>query len=380
VIPQPQRAVSSQPSTCGAVLGGTGVALLVAGLWRVDGALAALGLAAWCLLGLAWLLGNLNLRSLQVTLAGPAKVPAGVVFPVVLTLHNPRRLWDACAVHVELELPAKTCCGGHTAWLVAGTAADIELRVTLPRRACADIHPVRLKSAFPLGLFEHRRVLAVAHPLLVLPHPLVPGGLRALGVLLDAAPLDGACAGEVAGEPRGLRPWQPGDSPRRIVWPPSVRSWARGSGLVVREADPPGCHPRRCMVLVHSFGADGSLIRPERFELALSMAAGVLRHLHALGIPLRLIGDFDGWLEHPAATRAQLAVCHEVLARASRAPGTEAHDLQAAANRAALDETLVLISDMPHSAWLAALPKSNLPMLTPDLPSTWRKTSSDKRQ
>jgi hypothetical protein len=54
--------------------------------------------------------------------------------------------------------------------------------------------------------------------------------------------------------------------------------------------------------------------------------------------------------------------------------------LQAAANRAALDETLVLISDMPHSAWLAALPKSNLPMLTPDLPSTWRKTSSDKRQ
>ena len=348
-------------------MGGAGLAIFVAGLWRVDGVLAALGLAAWCLLGLAWALGRFNLTRLEVALDGPGKVPAGVTFPALLTLRNPRRFWDAFAIQIELELPAKSRVGGYARWIAAGSAADLELRVAVPERACRDHHPVRLESDFPLGLFEVRRVLVLVHPLLVLPRPLVPLGLRALGVLMDASPVDGASAGEAAGEPRGLRPWQPGDSPRRIDWPTSVRSWARGAGLVVREAEPPGFHPRRCLVLFHSFGADGSLIRPERFERALSLASGALRHLHELGIPVRLLGDFDGWIEHPAATRAQLAACQEVLARATRAAGTEAHNLQAAANRTADDETLVVLSDMPRPAWLAALPKQRLPILTPDL-------------
>ena len=367
VILNSQLAITSQPSTRGAVLGGAGFALFVAGLWRVDGILAALGLGAWCLLGLAWALGRLNLTRLQVTLDGPNKVPAGVMFPAVLTLRNPRQFWDAFAIHIELELPGPTRAGGQAPWIAAGSAADLDLRMAVPQRAWQERHPVRLKSGFPLGLFEMRRVLALAHPLLVLPRPLVPRGLRALGVLLDTSPLEGAAAGEAAGEPRGLRPWQPGDSPRRIDWPTSVRSWARGAGLVVREAEPPGFHPRRCVVLFHSFGMDGSLIRPERFERALSMAAGALRHLHGLGIPVRLRGDFDDWLDHPAATLAQLAACQEVLARAVRAAGTEAHDLQAAAKRTADDETLVVLSDMPPAAWLPALPKLRLPILTPDL-------------
>ncbi len=380
VMPKSEPATASQPSTRGAVLGGAGFALFVAGLWRGDGVLAALGLAAWCLLGLAWALGRMNLRGLQVTLDGPEKVAAGVVFPALLTLRNPRRLLDAFAVQIELELPGKKRSGGHAAWIAAGSAADLEMRLAVAQRACADQHWVRLNSDFPLGLFEVRRLLEVWHPLLVLPRPIVPRGLRVAGMLMDAAPVDGAAVGEAMGEPRGLRPWQPGDSPRRIDWPTSVRSWARGAGLVVHEADPPGFHPRRCLVLFHSFGADGSLIRPERFERALSMACGALRHLHGLGIPLRLCVDFDDWLMHPADTRAQVAACQEVLARATRAAGTEAHNLQAAASRAAEDETLVVFSDMPPSAWLNALPQRRLPVLTPELfkpksraPSTLRK-------
>lgn len=361
-------------------MGGAGLALVVAGLWRVDGVLAALGVGAWCLLGLAWGAGRLNLMGLEVSFDGPDKVPAGVAFPAMLTLRNPRRFWDAFAVGMELELPAKTRVGGRAKWVAASSAADLDLRVAVPERACRDHHPVYLKSGFPLGLFEMWRVLVVAHPLLVLPRPLVPRGLRALGVLMEASPVDGASAGEAAAEPRGPRPWQPGDSPRRIDWPRSVRSWARGAGLVVREAEPPGFHPRRCVVMLHSFGTGGSLIRPERFERALALAAGALRHLHALGIPVRLLADFDGWIDHPAATRAQLASCQEVLARATRAAGTEAHDLRAAALRTADDETLVVLSDMPLAGWLAALPKLRLPSLTPELHASKPRVSPQRPQ
>ncbi len=367
VSSHPSQQISSQPSIRGAVLGGVGMLLLMSGLWRVDGVLAALGLGACCLLGLAWGLGRLNLMNLQVSLDGPDSVPAGVVFPAVLTLRNLRGFWDAFAIEMELELPGKTRAGGHARWLAARTATDLELRVAVPIRTFTLRHPVRLCSEFPLGLFEMRRVLALEHSLLVFPRPITPQGLRALGVLMDASPVDGASAGEAAGEPRGLRPWQPGDSPRRIDWPNSIRAWAHGAGLVVREADPPGFHPRRCVLLFHSFGADGSLIRPDRFEQALSLAAGALRHLHTLGIPVRLVADFDGWIEHPAATRAQLAACQTVLAKAIRAKGTEAHDLQAAAHRTHDDEVLIALSDMPLSAWRPALPKLRLPVLTPEL-------------
>ncbi len=122
-------------------------------------------------------------------------------------------------------------------------------------------------------------------------------------------------------------------------------------------------------MLFHSFGADGSLIRPDRFEQALSLASGTLRHLHAAGLPARLIADFDGWKEHPAATRAQAGACQEVLARAVRANGTEAHDVQAAAERAGTDESLIILSDMPAAAWRSVFPKRHLPGIAVDIPA-----------
>lgn len=359
--------ISCQATVRGAVFGGAGVTLLVVGVWRVDGVLAALGLSACGLWLLARFLGWINLIRLEVGFDGPEGVPAGVVFPGVLTLWNRRHGWDGYDLRLEMELPGNVRVGGRLAWVAAGSAGDLELRMAVPERGAYEGHRVRLESMFPLGLFEVRRVVGVEHSLLVYPRVLVPEGLRALGVLMDASPVDGASAGEAAGEPRGPRVWQPGDSPRRVDWVASVRSFARGMGLIVREADPPGYQPKRCMVMFHSFGSDGSLICPERFEQGLSMVAGVLRHFHGLGVPVRLVGDFDGWEEHPAATRAQLAVCQEVLARAVRARGTEAHDVQANALRVHEDEVLIVLSDMPVAGWRPVLPRLRLPVLTPAL-------------
>jgi uncharacterized protein (DUF58 family) len=140
--------------------------------------MAALGLGACCLLGLAWVLGRLNLANLRVSMDGPASVPAGVVFPAVLTLRNQRGFWDAFAIQMELELPGKTRAGGHARWLAARTATDLELRVAVPVRAFIETHPVRLLSEFPMGLFEMRRVLLLAHSLVVFPRVVAPEGRR----------------------------------------------------------------------------------------------------------------------------------------------------------------------------------------------------------
>ena len=108
-------------------------------------------------------------------------------------------------------------------------------------------------------------------------------------------------------------------------------------------------------MLFHSFGRDRALIRPDRFERALSLAWGTLRHFQALGVPARLRADFDGWQSRPAGTRRQLAACGELLAKARRCAGTEAHELQALLS--SLDEStgVLMVSDMPPAAWQSSL-------------------------
>ena len=291
---------------------------------------------------------------------------AGAEFPLIVTLANRRRWLDAFAVRIDLNLAGHSRNGGRAAWVAAGSASDLELKVTVPTRCRAETHRVRLISDFPFGFFEAVKTFDVIQPLLVLPRPVVPRGMAFHGGLMDAPQTDGASAGEAPGEPRGLRPWQAGDSPRRMVWPATLRSLAKGAGLVVRESDPPGFRPQRCAVVFHSFGADGGLIRPDRFEKAISLAAGTLRHLHSQGMPARLIADFDAWKSHPAHSRAQLALCIERLADASRAAGTEAHDLHAALAGVADDEGLVILSDMPVNGWRSSLPKEKRRAFTPD--------------
>jgi uncharacterized protein (DUF58 family) len=336
-------------------------------MWRVDGVLAALGLAGWLLLGMAWGLGRWNLTGLAADWECPRKVQAGVEFPLRVGLRNRRRMVDAFGLRMEVVRPGMSGVAGFAGWIPAGSAADLELRAVVAERGWGERHGLRVVSGFPLGFFEVGRVLVLEGELVVFPRPVVPAALRAAGVLMDATPMEGASVGEAAGEPRGVRGWRPGDAPGRLDWPASVRSMARGAGLLVRESDPPGFHARRCVVVFHSFGNDGSLIRPDRFERALSMVAGTLRHLHGLGIPAVLVADFDGWREHPAGTRGQVFACQEVLARAVRVAGTEAHEVRAILDRVGEDDSLIVFSDMPPPAWRSVLPERRLAAITPDV-------------
>lgn len=349
----------------GAVLGGLGVVLLVAGLWRVDGVLAALGLASLCLLGLAWWMARVNPAGLDVAVHGPEKVVAGAVFPLALTLVNRHRVMDAFGIRVELQLAGKSSVHGRAAWVAAGSAADLEWRAVVPGRAWVEKRQVKILSDFPFGFFEVERTLGIGGRMIVLPQPVVPRGLRFAGAMMDAPHASGVVAGQSPGEPCGLREWRSGDSPKRVLWPATLRSLARGAGMVVRETDPPGFCPRRCVVVFHSFGADGGLIRPDRFERAISLVAGILRQLRGMGMPVRLVADFDGWIPRPAHSSAHLVACMEMLARARRAEDTEAHDLTSVLAGIPADEGLIVVSDMPVGAWRDLLPKVDLQTFVP---------------
>jgi uncharacterized protein (DUF58 family) len=81
----------------------------------------------------------------------------------------------------------------------------------------------RLRTAFPFGLFESRRIARVEAPLLVWPRTfLVPAVPDPVGENC----LEGAVSRHRAGttgDVLGVRPYRRGDSPRRIHWPQSAR-------------------------------------------------------------------------------------------------------------------------------------------------------------
>ena len=247
---QPRPRLAALTWRGGWVLVGS-LVLVVAGAVRVDGALAALGLAGWGGAAVAYAVGRWNLGRIAAEVEAPARVFAGATFPVRVTLHN-RRVWlDGFGVEYALDLGGGGRAAGVARWIPAGAAADLVLRASVRVRGRHAAHDFRIASSFPLGLFRFRSDGRVAAPLLAFPRPLTPVELLAAGVRMDAAPLDGASPGDAPGEPRGLRGYRSGDRPRRIHWGATVRALAAGRPPVVRENDPPGFHPAHAHEVFH---------------------------------------------------------------------------------------------------------------------------------
>lgn len=341
--------------TRGTLLLGGSAALVIVGLIRVDGAMASLGLAGLIFSAVAMVAARMNLRGLSVDLMGAHTVAAGQRMRLIATLRNRRRGLDAFGIELALKIPGGDEAGTHAQWVAGRSAADAEI-LAVPRQR-GDFHeiPVSISSEFPFGLFRAKQSLPCSYRMLVFPRPQVPAELLASGAWVDDTTGSAVAAGESHGEPRGLRPYRAGDAARSIAWPATLRSHARGGGMIVRELDPPGFHPREAVVLFHSFGTDRALIRPDRFERALSLAWGALQHFQGQGIPVRLVADFDDWESHSAGNRRLLGQCGEVLAKARRALGTEAHEVQSIL--AGLDSStgVLVVSDMPMNAWSDSL-------------------------
>jgi uncharacterized protein (DUF58 family) len=226
-----------------------------------------------------------------------------------------------------------------------------------------------VSSGFPLGLLMFRNKFRVSAEIGVVPFGKVPRELVSSGFLLDGIPLGGSMQFGGVGEWKGLREWRSGDAVRKIAWAASMRSRASGGNLLVAHEEPPGSRAERCVVLFHSYGSDRNLIRPDRFERAVSLLCGTVGSLISSGIPVRVLADFWNWEEVEVNSRRGLALLKEGLMLAKRADWTEAHDLSGAFSRVDSRECLIILSDMPTGAWKALVPDSVLDPVVVDIVS-----------
>lgn len=199
------------------------IASVLCGLYLHPRALIlAAGLAAVLVLGIAW--PWLSVMGLSGTLAfGRERVREGETVTARLVIRN-RMPWAAWGLSVRDESPG----GASKAW--AGMAFAAGWQVTESRwelipelRGEYPGAVPRIASAFPFGLWEASRPLAVPSRLLVWPRvfPVGPIPEAASGREGDGlAPRNKAGA---AGDLLGVRPYRRGDSLRRVHWPQSAR-------------------------------------------------------------------------------------------------------------------------------------------------------------
>ncbi|HEX8501226.1 MAG TPA: DUF58 domain-containing protein [Pyrinomonadaceae bacterium] len=230
--------------------------------------------------------GRVCLRDLVVTARFPDHIFAGDPAPVVVTVHNTKRLLPSLSVVVEARERAEAAPPRRALFPRRGRErkrvlayfmyvphrARVEQRVeqTFPARGRVLVTGFELSTRFPFGFFRLRRRLRARDvEIIVYPKP------EGLGDELHLLPID---AGQMEAERRGaghdlhsLREYQPRDDVRHIHWKAS----ARHRRLIVREFTAED--ERRVHVVLDTFveGGEGA---PARFERAVTQAASLVAH------------------------------------------------------------------------------------------------------
>jgi uncharacterized protein (DUF58 family) len=163
-----------------------------------------------------------NLAGLELRLAAAEPAFAGGAVTFRLLLEN-RAL--AARARIELEADDATT----TAVDVPGPGvAAAELRIAAPRRGRVPLERCVVATRHPLGLFRAWAVVHGSHAAIAWPAP-APRGRVPPGVETDTGGAQDRARGDH--DFAGLRPFQAGDSLRRIAW----KAYARGQGLHTRQ-------------------------------------------------------------------------------------------------------------------------------------------------
>jgi uncharacterized protein (DUF58 family) len=267
----------------------------------------------------AWTAARSSLRDLVVSARFPDHIFAGDPAPVIVTVHNTKRLLPSFSVVVEARSRAEEAGARRrfmrrrarqqkrvlAYFMYVPRRAKVEQRVeqTFERRGRVTVTGFEISTRFPLGLFRLRRRLRARDvEIVVYPKPGREGDELHL-LPADAGRLESPRHG--AGyDLHSLREYQPHDDVRRIDW----KATARARRLIVREFNAED--ERRVHVALDTFvetnegasaarvgstesgvgdagqdsGADESRKAgrtpdaAERFELAVARAASLVAH------------------------------------------------------------------------------------------------------
>jgi uncharacterized protein (DUF58 family) len=206
-----------------------------------------------------------------------ARVIEGTEVDVSLQLHAERTV---STVVIEEHIPALL---GRSAriqltHLAGGASASFDYGIKVWRRGVYDLGPLLVRWGDPFGLTQRQAVLCEPFPLFVHPtiEPLVD---RPLTRMWEDPPIRPPISKPWPSgfEFYGMRPYQPGDDVRNIVW----RAYARTRQLLVREAEQ-GISDKVVIVLDHDRRFHSRGVVSESFEEGVRAAASIaVHHLEA---------------------------------------------------------------------------------------------------
>ncbi|HEU4595605.1 MAG TPA: DUF58 domain-containing protein [Pyrinomonadaceae bacterium] len=259
----------------------------------------------------AWSAGRASLRDLVVSARFPDHIFAGEPAPVIVTVHNTKRVLPSFSVVVESRSRAEAPGGGRVfRWkrprqrkrvlayfMYVPHGARVEQRVeqTFEERGHALVTGFEISTRFPFGFFRLRRRLR-ARDVEIVVYPKLEVASDELHLLpIDAGQMPSRRSG-AGTDLHSLREYQPQDDMRHIDW----KATARQRRLMVREftAD----DERRVHLVLDTFvggraerGSEAEAELAARFEQGVTQTATLAAHFTDEGAELRLtLGDETG--------------------------------------------------------------------------------------
>ncbi|MDR6679432.1 uncharacterized protein (DUF58 family) [Pseudomonas psychrotolerans] len=218
-----QRRIFILPTRQGAAFAVALLLMLLAGINYQNSLAYGLTFLLFSLALVAMLHTYRNLAGLQLAGGGASPVFAGEAAGFRLRLESDRRAHQAIALGWRGEPLILSD-------VPAGESVALQVFHPAPKRGWLRPERLRVESRFPLGLFVAWSWLDLDVRALVYPRPLEVAPPPRSGE--DRGGEEGQRqAGQGADDFQGLRPYQPGDSRRRLDW----KAFSRGQGLLVKD-------------------------------------------------------------------------------------------------------------------------------------------------
>ncbi|MBN2341089.1 MAG: DUF58 domain-containing protein [Deltaproteobacteria bacterium] len=231
------------------------------------------------LVALQLLLGEFNVRNIQVTRDAPKRAAAEQIFPVTLQVTNLNRYFPIFSVQLRDIInnqPFKR--SGYFLKTDAGETRTIAYRGEFPTRGAQHFTHIKVSSEFPFGLTRRTKWLALPHQMIIWPAHIpvrIPPAFRHPGWRRQSVSQKG-----VGDEYWQLRAFHEGDDIKRISWKTS----AKMNQLMVIDTQSQTDRQLDVSLLF----PENETSRSEDTERLIQIAAGILQALYQQGVTTRL--------------------------------------------------------------------------------------------